>query len=354
MASPVDKLTPTDPRVTHEYADLNGIRYHYLHASPSAPTATVFLIHGWPDFSFGWRAQIPFLLSLNLRVIAPDMIGYGLTAAPTPLSYYTFKRAADDLAALAAHLAIPRIILLGHDWGGAIAYRVALWKPALVRALVSVCTPYARPSLRYIPTEDLVAGPLPQFAYQLALAGGAVEAEIREADDVRGFINAVFGARTASGEVGFDVRSGPDFAVIKGGRLQRTPLLSEEELEHYVRNYMNTGMRGTVNWYRTRQLNWEEELPLARRQEREGLRVEVPTMFVAASRDDALPEGMSRGMEGSFVELRREKVDGGHWILVQKSEECNRIIGGFLEDILSREGGGEENKKKGGKRESVI
>lgn len=354
MASPVDKLTPTDPRVTHEYADLNGIRYHYLHACPASPVATVFLIHGWPDFSFGWRAQIPLLLSLNLRVVAPDMMGYGLTAAPAPLSYYTFKRAADDLDALARHLAIPRVILLGHDWGGAIAYRVALWKPALVQALVSVCTPYARPALRYVATQDLVAGPLPQFAYQLALAGGAVEAEIRGADDVRGFLNAVFGARTPDGAAGFDVRRGPDFAVIKGGGLRRTPLLSEEELEHYVRNYTNTGMRGTVNWYRTRRLNWEEELPLARRQEREGLRVQAPTLFVAASRDDALPEGMSRGMEASFVELRREKVEGGHWILVQKSAECNRIIREFLEDILGRERGGEEKKKMGGKRESVI
>lgn len=347
MASPVDKLTPTDPRITHEYALLNGIRYHYLSASPPSPTATIFLIHGWPDLSFGWRSQIPFLLSLNLRVIAPDMIGYGLTASPLPLHFYTFKRAADDLAALAAHLHIPNFLLIGHDWGGAIAYRVALWHPKLVRALAVVCTPYARPARGYIPTETLVAGPLPQFAYQLALASGEVEKQIRSADEVRGFLAAVYGARTPDGKPGFDVRKGIDFSVMKSGKLGRSPLLSEEELEYYVQNYMNNGMRGPLNWYRTRKLNWEEELPLARRQEAGELKIRAPTLFVAASRDDALPEEMSRGMEGSFVELRREKVEGGHWILVQRSEVCNGIIGGWVRDILGREG-------EGRKRESVL
>lgn len=334
MAS-TDKLTPDDPRVTHEYATLNGVRYHYLHASPPNPKATIFLIHGWPDFSFGWRYQIPYLLALNYRVVAPDMIGYARTEAPTDLAFYTFKRAAADLAALAAHLDVPRFILLGHDWGGAIVYRVALWQPQLVQAVVAVCTPYSRPSTTFVSTETLVAGPLPQFAYQLALASGSVEREIRTERDIAHFVNALYGARTPDGKVGFDARVGPLFDVIKSGALTRSNLLAQEEWEHYAREYARTGMRGTVNWYRTRELNHADELPLAQRGD--ALKIAAPTLFVGASRDVALPPRMSRGMEQHFVELKRCEVDGGHWILVQKAAECNRIIGEYLDDIVARD-----------------
>ena len=65
--------------------------------------------------AFGWRYQIPFLASLGLRVVAPDMMGYSGTDAPDSLTFYTYKRAADDLAALAKELGLSSIILGGHD-----------------------------------------------------------------------------------------------------------------------------------------------------------------------------------------------------------------------------------------------
>lgn len=74
----IDKLRPVDdPRFTHEYATLNGRRYHYLLALPEDGkyTRTVFLIHGWPDLSFGWRYQVPLFLSMGCRVVCPDNMG---------------------------------------------------------------------------------------------------------------------------------------------------------------------------------------------------------------------------------------------------------------------------------------
>lgn len=68
----VDKLTPND--VQHKTAVLNGKTYSYILAEPQGKRLdTVFLVHGWPDMSFGWRYQIPYLASLGLRVVAPDM-----------------------------------------------------------------------------------------------------------------------------------------------------------------------------------------------------------------------------------------------------------------------------------------
>ena len=77
-----------DPRVKYEKAVLNGKTYNYILAEPDCdPTGTVFLIHGWPDLSVGWRHQIPLLLSKGLRVVAPDMMGYGGTDAPEELGF---------------------------------------------------------------------------------------------------------------------------------------------------------------------------------------------------------------------------------------------------------------------------
>jgi pimeloyl-ACP methyl ester carboxylesterase len=334
----VDKLTPDDKRVEHRFATLNGVKYHYLYASPAKPVATIFLIHGWPDFSFGWRCQIPFLLNQGFRIVAPDMIGYGQTEAPQDLRFYTNKRAATDLKELARQLEIPRFILLGHDWGGAIVYRVALWYPEIIQAVISICTPYSRPHMELVTTEDMVKGNLPQFEYQLVLASGDVEKEIQTKEEIKQFLNALYGARAKDGELGFDVNKGPLFDVIKSGRLQRSNLFSEEELEYYAQNYANTGMRGTVNWYRTRQLNWEEELPLAK--QGNDLKIKPPTMFVFATRDAALPDFMNRGAEKNFVEYRKEQVEGTHWCMTQFPNDVNKVLGAYLKEIVSRQGKG--------------
>lgn len=76
-----------DTRIELRTATLNGLDYDYLFAEPDGDiVGTVFLIHGWPDISIGWRNQIDYLLSKGLRVVAPDMMGYGGTAAPDAVS----------------------------------------------------------------------------------------------------------------------------------------------------------------------------------------------------------------------------------------------------------------------------
>lgn len=82
-------VTLNDPRVKYQTATLNGVEYNYILAEPASGNVvdTIFLIHGWPDMSLGWRNQIPYLLSKGLRVVAPDMMGYGGTDAPEDDSF---------------------------------------------------------------------------------------------------------------------------------------------------------------------------------------------------------------------------------------------------------------------------
>lgn len=330
-----DKLTPNDPRVEHHYAILNGQTYHYLLGTPSSPPrATIFLIHGWPDFSFGWRYQILLLLSLNLRVVVPDMMGYGHSSAPSSLEFYTFKRAAADMAELAKHLNAPRIILLGHDWGGSIVYRIALWQPQLVQAVLSICTPFDRPSKVYRPLEKLVKTVLPNFTYQVQLASGEVERNIQGKEGIRQFLNAMYGARGPNREVGFLSEQGILFENLP--KLEKNRLMTEEELEYYAECYSRNGLMGTLNWYRTRELNFRDEKELAVKKD---LKIKVPVLFVAAKHDSAIPPSMAKGMERSFDNITMKEVDSSHWALWQRPDECNSMIKEFLEKLLGQEGG---------------
>jgi len=330
MAS--DKLIPDDPRVKSCFATLNGVQYHYLLASPQrTPRATIFLIHGWPDFSFGWRNQIIPLVNIGLRVVVPDMMGYNLTSAPTGLEYYTFKRASDDMAALAKELNAPKIVLLGHDWGGAVVYRIAMWYPTLISAIISVCTPYMKPQKSFLPLEELVKTVLPNFRYQVQLASGEVEQKLVGKEKLREFLNALYGGRVKDGKGGFNVQHGVIYENLP--KLEPSPLLSPQELDYYAEAYAHHGLGPTLNWYRTRKLNFEDEKGFA---EIPDFKIDCPTLFIGASQDAAIPPKMSEGMERSFKSMRRKEVDATHWALAEKAEECNAYIKEFLEELLGR------------------
>lgn len=228
---PIDPIS--DPRVTHEYALLNGHRYHYFLGVPKNGQwkTTVFLIHGWPDLAIGWRYQIPHLINMGCRVVAPDMMGYGETGSPaTPpnsLYLYSNKRASDDLAELAKILKVNRITVGGHDWGGLIAWRFAAYYPDLVEHLFVVCTAYTTPHREFISTEALVNGPMPQFGYQLHLASGEIEKVLTTKEQMNQFIRAVYGkARSPQKEVAFSPTKGILFDVLP--KLGPTYIMSEK------------------------------------------------------------------------------------------------------------------------------
>lgn len=345
----LDKITPDDERITHHSVDLNGrqyrkfdytdeltpFRYHqdasltayqdYVEASPPASDikGTIILVHGFPDLWLAWRYQIPTLLSLNLRVIAIDCIGYGATSAPPDISEYTFKRTANDIAALAAHLNSPQIILGGHDWGGLVVYRTAQWHPDLVTHVFSVCTPFMPISKRFVPLDQVVQALLPQFGYQLHFAGPEVEGAIQSEADIRQFLQGMYGGRTAGGEPFFRPETGLDLSQL--GKIGMTPLLDEAEMAYYSQQYARNGVHGPTNWYRTRQLNFEDELELEQKT------VSQPTLFVQALDDNVLTPEMSVGMEKYIPTLTRREVKASHWALWQAATEVNAFIKEWME-----------------------
>lgn len=287
--------------------------------SPGATSPSPF---SWPSLITN-RVRIPFLTSLGFRVVAPDMMGYGGTASPEELAAYTHKQAADDIAALAKHLGVSSIILGGHDWGGAVVYRVAIWYPQLIDALFSVCTPFFPPTHDY---HDMAEGP--SFTYQKQLRGPDLQNECQSEEKIRQFLNAIYGGRAPDGALGFSTGYGAHFDVLP--KLEPTRLLTKEYLDFYASEYAKNGMRGPLNWYRTGELRWEEEKPLLERFEK-GYKFTFPTLFIGASRDSALPPSLAASMDAFFDNLEKQEVDATHWALIERPQEVNNFIKGFLD-----------------------
>ncbi|KAF2735951.1 alpha/beta-hydrolase [Polyplosphaeria fusca] len=324
-------IEPTgDPRIDHKTAVLNGYTYHYLYGVPPGGQykATVFLIHGWPDLSLGWRYQIPLLLDMGLRVVAPDMMGFGGTDAPesppNPINVYSLKRASDDIAELARQLGAQKIILGGHDWGGAVVWRATLWYPELISHVFAVCTPYTAPHKDYVSLEDLVAGFLPQFQYQIHLASGEVEKSVNSEATIRQFLKGLYGGRGPNGEAAFE----PEKGVLAENlpKIGESKLMNGKVLDYYVREYSRNGIHSTLNWYRTRKTNWEEDLALLDKKV-----ISTPSLFVQATYDSVLKPEMSRNMEALLPNLTRDEVAATHWALTQKPAEVNAIVRRWLE-----------------------
>lgn len=110
--------------------------------------------------------------------------------------------------------------------GGAIVYRVALWYPDFVTHLFSVCTPYWVPSKDFKPLEELVKTRLPNFTYQLQLGSGEIEKHISSKEQIKQFLNGLYGGRGPNGEVGFVPEQGVLLQNLP--KLNPTPLLSEK------------------------------------------------------------------------------------------------------------------------------
>ncbi|ERS99340.1 hypothetical protein HMPREF1624_04539 [Sporothrix schenckii ATCC 58251] len=364
------KLTPDDGRVTHHTAPIRGKTYHYIVAVPPAgqtAKGTIILIHGFPDLGFGWRNQIPLLAEqLGLQVIVPDMLGYGQTDAPHEPAPYAYKSVCEDLVAIVDHVGVvggggpagaadesKRFFVGGHDWGGAVAWRMALWHPDRLRGVFSVCTPYFAPSKNpFLPLDDM-AKLLPNFGYQKQFAGDELWRFIdAEPQRVRQFLQTMYGGKATLSEADVAAKKSPYlFDTTNGVHMDRiagvgpTPLLNEAEIEYYAKEYARHGLRGPTNWYRTLKYNYDDEREIVggdeededkadvyKRKARSVIR--VPSLMLAATNDQALPPILSEQMGKHFTNLTKSQVPGGHWVLWQSAAAVNERIKNFLVPLL--------------------
>jgi epoxide hydrolase 4 len=125
----------------HVFIETNDIRLHVVMAG-DPQGKPVLLLHGFPEFWYGWRDQIPALVAAGYRVIVPDQRGYNLSDKPRGVPSYLTEKLVLDVIGLLDHYRIEKINLAGHDWGAAIAWSVAINFPERVERLAILNVPH--------------------------------------------------------------------------------------------------------------------------------------------------------------------------------------------------------------------
>jgi pimeloyl-ACP methyl ester carboxylesterase len=123
-----------------KYVTCNGVQLHYVEEGDGE---LVVLLHGFPEFWYGWKNQIP-VLAAKYRVVAPDMRGYNLSDKPEGISAYHIETLAKDIAEFIKAIGVQKAIVVGHDWGAAVAWAVAAFHPEVVSKLAILNVPHPK------------------------------------------------------------------------------------------------------------------------------------------------------------------------------------------------------------------
>ncbi|KAF7181858.1 hypothetical protein CNMCM7691_001155 [Aspergillus felis] len=135
----------------------------------------------------------------------------------------------------------------------------------------------------------------------------------------------MFGGITEDGKYGFDPTKGVLLENLM--QLKAPPYMSTEEISYYTDRIAQHGIHAPLNWYRTMEINQKDELAIIDR------KISVPVLFIQALKDLSLPPQLAEGMGEVIPQLTIEKIDTGHWALVEDPETINGIIAGWLAKI---------------------
>ncbi|XP_068792806.1 bifunctional epoxide hydrolase 2 isoform X2 [Struthio camelus] len=326
-----EEMLPTacDPiNISHGYVPIRpGVQLHFVEMGQGP---VVCLCHGFPESWLSWRYQIPALADAGFRVVALEMKGYGDSTAPPDIKEYSQEEICKDLAVFLDKLGIAQAVLVGHDWGGAVAWNMALFYPERVRAVASLNTPYQPAD----PSVDIVEKmrSLPTFDYQFYFQElGVAEAELEK--DVGRTLKVLI--RSVRQEDRLPLTFSLHGVQERGGLLVGFPenppasqLLGGPTLQYYIQQFRKSGFRGPLNWYRNMRPNWHWALSAKDR------KITVPALMVTAGKDPVLRPSMSRGMEEWIPQLSREHIEEcGHWTQMERPATLNRILLEWLEKL---------------------
>ncbi|XP_069831850.1 bifunctional epoxide hydrolase 2 isoform X2 [Dendropsophus ebraccatus] len=316
--------------VPHGYVTIKpGVKLHYVDVG-SGPV--ICLCHGFPESWYSWRYQLPTLAAAGYRAIALDMKGYGESSAPPEIEEYSQPQLCKDMITFLDKLGISQATFIGHDWGGAFVWNMALFYPERVKAVASLNTPFfpADPEVRA--SERMKQNPL--FDYQVYFQeSGVAEAELEknlertmkiffrgpgEKDKLPSFISSS----------GVCERGGLFVGLPE--EVPRSKMLSESELQFYVSQFKKSGFRGPLNWYRNMDRSWEWAVKA------HNWKILVPALMVTAEKDPVLLPVMTTGMEKRIPNLTRGHIeDCGHWTQMEKPDTVNEILIKWLGEVHS-------------------
>ena len=326
---------------TQRMIESNGIR---LNIAEQGSGPLVLLCHGFPESWYSWRRQLDALAAAGFHAVAPDMRGYGKSDAPEAIDQYTIFHLVGDLVGLLDALEARTAVIVGHDWGAAVAWQAARLRPDRFRAVAALSVPY-RPRSEAPPTSVMPRTAAAQF-YQLYFQEpGVAEAELER--DPRATVRtmlygasgegaAAVRAAAASGAAAANLSMVPNDAGFLRGAVAPATLpawLSEADIDFYAGEFKRSGFRGPLNYYRNVDRNWELMAAFA------GVPVTVPALYVAGDRDlvVAFPgtDQLLANLRHFVPALRNiQMLPGcGHWTQQERPSEVNAAIIDFLRGL---------------------
>ncbi|WP_254279121.1 alpha/beta fold hydrolase [Haloarcula marina] len=296
--SPDDAATvPGDEAWSHEFVETNGVRLHAVTAGPEDGDLAV-LLHGFPEFWYSWKHQIPALAEAGYRVVAPDMRGYNRSEKPPGVDAYHVDELVSDVVGLVRAFDRESACVVGHDWGGLVAWYAAIQRPSVVDRLAVLNAPHPA---RY----EEVATRSPR---QL----------------LKSWYVAYFQLPWLP-EFGFRWN---DYAILDDVFRESTvrpDAFSEADVERYRAALSRPGaLTAAINYYRAM-----GRATLKRRLtggELDG-RVETPTLLVWGEQDFALDRSLTDGLERWVPDVRVDRLpDASHWVQMDAPERVTDAV----------------------------
>ncbi len=290
--------------MTTETVDLNGHPFFLRRwGDPALPK--LLMLHGFPEHGGAWADLAPYL-GERFHCIAPDQRGYGRSWAPAGVENYATSALVSDMAALIGCLGGP-VTVMGHDWGAAVAYGLAMFKPELVDRLI-------------------IANGVHPVPFQRAMASGGAQSEASS--------YITFLRRPDSHEV----LAEDGFARMKQLFMAKmdTGWLTEEKTQEYLTEWARPGRLETmIHWYRASPLRLAEPgVPLGDLPDlpKERLQVHCPHLLIWGLEDSALLPESTEGLEEFAADLTRVELPGlNHWLIHQAPDQVARAILDWLD-----------------------
>ena len=288
--------------VEHGSSTPNGVELHYVTAGP-ADGDLVVCLHGFPECWYTWKEQLPALVDAGFRVLAPDMRGANRSGKPSGRSAYVPDEMAADVAGLIEAFDGESAPIVGHDFGGLVAWHLAAKRPALVDRLAIMNSPnlavydrHLRSSFSQLRKSWYV------FFYQLPRLP-----EFAMSSDDYAVIEDLY-------------RENVDPAVIDEADVARFKAAAARD---GALSAMITWYRGVGRWYVGR---------LVRRRGFADLAVSVPTLLCWGERDHALSVDLVDDHRDVVRDLRIERFpNAGHWVHLDEREQVNESLLPFLD-----------------------
>jgi pimeloyl-ACP methyl ester carboxylesterase len=282
--------------IRHETVEANGLRFHCARAGEGP---LMLFLHGFPEYWAMWRPMLEHFGARGWCAVAPDMRGYNRSDKPAAVEDYRPKHLMADVLALAAHYSKDRFVLVAHDWGGAVAWGVAIAHPQRLAKLVMLNSPHP-----YLFWRELCNNPAQQKASEYMLLFRLPKAE--------------------------RVLSENGYARLLGAFAD----LDEDTRRALLEAWSQPGsLTGGLNYYRASILYPPSpQDPGAKKLQlkREDFVVRVPTLVLWGERDTALLPGCIDGLDEVVPDLRLVRVpQASHWIARERTDLVIREIEAF-------------------------